>query len=73
MAAFISWIGEVLCRAGIHRRYIVRDTGVTLYWRCTRCGERFAGRKPGTTGHQPIDYHWLETGEFTEWPYWYAR
>lgn len=46
----------------MHRDDIVRDTYIHEYRRCRRCGGRqirVVGR-----GSQPVDTHWLKTGEW---------
>lgn len=45
---------------------VVRDTGATIYRQNTITGARSASRITG--GHQPIDRHWLETGEWSPPP-----
>ena len=51
-----------LCRLGIHRWRVVRQTHpvvayATVYWSCTRCGLRRADRS--AAGHQPLDVDWI--------------
>lgn len=54
------------CALGLHRFAVVRDTGLHHYRRCARCGARDVVRL-APIGHQPVDYHWLETGEWFDW------
>ena len=44
-----------------HRWKIVRDTGITVYSQCKMCGKR---RVTQYGGFQPIDRHWVKTGEW---------
>lgn len=41
---------------------VMRDTGAVIYWQNDVTGERSYAR---TGGHQPIDEHWLRTGEWS--------
>lgn len=54
----------LLCRIGLHRCDVVRDTGCHEYRVCRHCGKREINT--GSRGHQPIDRGWLETGEWTK-------
>jgi len=45
-----------------HRWETIKDTRETQYQRCSVCGKRRVTQWGG--GYQPIDYYWLETGEW---------
>lgn len=41
------------------------NTGANTYWRCRRCGSRGIIIPGG--GYQPVDRHWLQTGEWEDY------
>ena len=57
-------MGNFLCRIGLHRWRIARNTHVHIYKECRRCRHRIIVRV--AWGGQPVDEQWLRTGKFVE-------
>lgn len=55
---------RIMCFLNLHRWEVVKDTGVHLYLRCKRCGNREI-RRVMFSGHRPIDENWLKTGKWS--------
>jgi len=63
----MSRLQRVLCRIGLHRMRVVRDTGLHAYVQCERCEKRRC-IVLSTEGMQPRDDHWVRTGEWYQPP-----
>lgn len=54
-----------MCRYLLPHKYVLeRDTGLHMYMRCRRCNGRKIMRTQAS-GYQPVDQHWLITGQFS--------
>ena len=48
-----------------HKWVVVRKVGIHTYSACRKCGRRKVEAK-SDAGYQPVDHHWLITGEYSK-------
>jgi hypothetical protein len=63
-ASWVVTIGKAHRHRHWHKKRLMRDTGFTRYYQCLQCERRWYTQ--GTGGYQPIDRHWIETGEWLD-------